>query len=113
MSFLLDPPLLVGTGIAIERAVPEEDRDVAEVVGLAVFLGFSVALYNDVPGLGFFWKPFRAKGGRDFMINSGVLRCDVDSVGWKTHAVAAALFATYPLFLKLGRRLGRPRPITT
>jgi len=109
MSFLFDPPLLVASGTLIERAIPEEDRDLAEVATLGVFLGFSIGLYMDVPGLGFLWRPFRAKGGRDFMINSGVFRCKTESAGWKTHAASAVVFATYPFWLKLGRKIGHAR----
>lgn len=118
MSFLLDPPLLVASGAVIERAFPEEDRDMAEAATLGVFLGFSIGLYLNVPGLGFLWRPFRAKGGRDFMLNSGVFHCDAENAGWKTHAASAAVFATYPFWLKLGRKVGRvrdraPEPLAT
>ncbi len=107
MSFLFDPPLLVAAGYTIERAVPDEQRECCEALTLGTFIGVSYALYNDVPGLGAFWKPFRASGGRDFMLNSGVFRFESREVGWPTHLAAAAIFSTYPLWLKLGRRLGR------
>ncbi|MEQ0727573.1 hypothetical protein ABLO01_20960, partial [Mycobacterium tuberculosis] len=45
--------------------------------------------------------------GRDFMWNSGVFSVDVARAEWPLHAMAAAIFATYPFFIKLGRRLGR------
>lgn len=107
MSFLLDPPLLVASGIAIERLVPDERRDLAEAATLGTFVGVSCALYLNVPGLGALWRPFRADDGRDFMLSSGVLGIDHRRAGAGTHAVAAAIFATYPLWLKVGRRLGR------
>ena len=72
MSFLLDPPLLFASGVLIERALPQERRDVAEAATLGVFFGGSFGLYNNVPGLGLLWRPFRARNGRDFMWNSGV-----------------------------------------
>jgi hypothetical protein len=43
------------------------------------------------------------------MINSGVFHVDTDEAGWSTDVVCAALYATYPFFLKLGRRIGRRR----
>jgi len=49
----------------------------------------------------------RADTGRDWMLNSGVLRIDHRRAGPTTHAVSAALFATYPLWLYLGWRRGR------
>lgn len=107
MSFLLDPGLLVASGVAIETIVPEERRGIAELATIGTFMTISSALYAKVPGLGLFWKPFGSKNGRDFMLNSGVLRFESDDPTWVTHATAASIFATYPLWLKLGRRVGR------
>ena len=108
MSFLLDPPLLVASGALIERHVPPDRRDVAEAAVLGVFFGGSFGLYNNVPGLGLLWRPFRARNGRDFMWNSGVFGVNTAKGGWPLHATAAAIFATYPLFIKVGRRFGLP-----
>ncbi|WP_046315874.1 hypothetical protein [Mycobacterium sp. UM_Kg1] len=115
MSFLLDPPMLVAAGVLIEREVDVAERDLAEAAVLGTFFGASFGLYNNVPGLGIMWRPFGSRNGRDFMWNSGILRLRTESLGWRAHAVAAVLFATYPFFLKSGRRLGRrrsPRPLT-
>ena len=107
MSFALDPPLLVASGVLIERNVPSDRRDVAEAAVLGVFFGGSFGLYNNVPGLGVLWRPFRARNGRDFMWNSGVFGVNTAEAKWPLHAAAGAIFATYPFFIKLGRRLGR------
>ncbi|HEY2448774.1 MAG TPA: hypothetical protein VGI49_08135 [Mycobacterium sp.] len=107
MSFALDPPLLVASGVLIERNVPSDRRDVAEAAVLGVFFGGSFGLYNNVPGLGVLWRPFRARNGRDFMWNSGVFGVNPAEAKWPLHAAAGAIFATYPFFIKLGRRLGR------
>jgi hypothetical protein len=107
MSFALDPPLLVASGVLIERRLPADRRDVAEAAVLGVFFGGSFGLYNNVPGLGVLWRPFRALNGRDFMWNSGVFGVKTAEIGWPMHAAASAIFATYPFFIKLGRRLGR------
>ncbi|MGZ4583613.1 MAG: hypothetical protein ACXVYI_04515 [Mycobacterium sp.] len=107
MSFLFDPPLLLAAGVLIERRLPSDRRDVAEAATLGVFFGGSFGLYNNVPGLGPLWRPFRARNGRDFMWNSGVFGVQTDQLDWPMHAAAGAIFATYPLFIKLGRRLGR------
>jgi hypothetical protein len=109
MSFLLDPGMLVASGVLIERVVPEDKRDLAEAATMGTFIGISVALYLEAPGLGLIWKPVRAANGRDFMINSGVFHVNTADAGWKTDVVSAAIYATYPFFLKLGRRLGRGR----
>lgn len=107
MSFLLDPPMLVASGVVIERGLPAEQRDAAEAATLGVFFGGSFGLYNNVPGLGVLWRPFRASNGRDFMWNSGVFGMKTDTLSPGMHALAAGIFATYPFFLKLGRGLGR------
>ncbi len=113
MSFLLDPPLLFASGVLIERALPPERRDVAEAATMGVFFGGSFGLYNNVPGLGVLWRPFRARNGRDFMWNSGLFNVtggvNTKRAEWPLHAAAAGIFATYPFFLKLGRKLGRRR----
>jgi hypothetical protein len=41
------------------------------------------------------------------MINSGVLKLDADTVSTRGHAISAAIFATYPLWLWLGLRHGK------
>jgi hypothetical protein len=110
MSFLFDPPMLFASGVLIEQAVPEEKRDIAEAATLGVFFGASFGLYNNVPGLGVLWRPFRAQNGRDFMWNSGVFDVKTEQLNWPMHAAASAIFATYPFFIKLGRRLGQRLP---
>ncbi len=107
MSFLLDPPLLFAAGLLIERRLPSDRRDLAEAATLGVFFGGSFGLYNNVPGLGLLWRPFRAANGRDFMWNSGVFGVRTERPSWLLHAAAALIFAAYPFFIKLGRRLGR------
>ncbi|MCV7378607.1 hypothetical protein BST11_01170 [Mycobacterium alsense] len=107
MSFLFDPPLLFAAGVLIERRVPSDRRDLAEAATLGVFFGGSFGLYNNVPGLGVLWRPFRAQNGRDFMWNSGVFGVDTVKADWPLHAAAGGIFATYPFFIKMGRRLGR------
>jgi hypothetical protein len=107
VSFALDPPLLFAAGVLIERRVPSDRRDLAEAATLGVFFGGSFGLYNNVPGLGVLWRPFRAQNGRDFMWNSGVFGINTAEAGWPLHAAAGAIFSTYPFFIKLGRRLGR------
>lgn len=118
MSFLLDPPLLVASGAVVEQLTedgPTADRLARLTTG--AFLGVSVPLWldRDVKPLELFWRPFGSDGGRDFMVNSGVLDLPVpDRPRARHHLAAAAVFATYPLFLRLGRALGRRwrRPVT-
>lgn len=107
MSFLLDPPLLIAAGAAVERTVPAERRDLVAASVVGVFVGGSVALYLEVPGLGLIWRWFRVETSRDFMINSGVFHRPYRDPAWRTNAMAAAVFATYPMWMALGRKLGR------
>lgn len=106
MSFLVDPPLLVAAGAAIERAVGRErtKRRLAVAV-LALFLGTSISLWRNAPWTDRLARACGAESGRDWMINSGVLHLEHDEVTARTQALAALLFATYPLWLRLGRRL--------
>ena len=108
MSFLVDPPLLVLSGAAIERLAPDEQtKDVAGAAVLGTFLVTSGALYANADWIRWFWRACRAETGRDWMLNSGVFHFDEKRAGPGTHALAAAIFATYPFWLRLGRRLGR------
>ena len=67
----------------------------------------SISLYANRRWTRPIWERCRAADGRDWMLNSGVLRFDHRDPGPATHAVAAALFATHPLWLWLGWRDGR------
>jgi hypothetical protein len=112
MSFLIDPPLLFTGGRAYARATRESDpsaaRDAAvSAAFMAVFWGISVGLYLDQGWTRPVWKVCRAASGRDWMLNSGVLRFDWRKAGPRTHRISAAIFATYPLWLWLGMRHAR------
>ena len=108
MSFLVDPPLLVLTGAAIERLGPDEQtKDRAGTAVLGTFLVTSGALYANAGWIRWFWRACRAETGRDWMLNSGVFRFDHRRARWPTHLLGLAIFATYPSWLRLGRRLAR------
>jgi hypothetical protein len=107
MSFLIDGPWLYANGRAIARAT---DHPAPLAAGtMAVFWGVSVPLYLNQRWTRPIWRACRAQSGRDWMINSGVLKLDADKVSPVGHAVSAAIFATYPLWLWLGLRHGRRR----
>jgi hypothetical protein len=108
MSFLVDPPLLVAAGAAIGRAgADEKTARRAEGAVLAVFLVTSVSLYANARWTRPIWRLCRARSGRDWMVNSGVFSLETDPVTTRRAVAAVALFATYPAFLRLGRRLAR------
>ncbi|KAA0233079.1 MAG: hypothetical protein JJLCMIEE_02889 [Acidimicrobiales bacterium] len=110
MSFLVDPPLLIGAGVAIEELAPSEKAArIAGAAVLGVFIGTSISLYLEKGWTKPVWKAMGARSGRDWMLNSGVTAVEYRDPPRQTDLVAAGLFATYPLWLHLGRRLARRR----
>ena len=104
MSFLIDPPWLYANG----RALARTGRPAPLAAGtMAVFWGVSIPLYLNRRWTRPLWRACRARSGGDGMINSGVLKVDAEHVSRRTHALSAAIFATYPLWLWLGVRHGR------
>jgi hypothetical protein len=74
---------------------------------VGVFLVTSVSLYLDRPWTRRIWEACRARSGRDWMLRSGVLPIDHRRADRRTHAVSALIFATYPLWLRLGEKRAR------
>jgi hypothetical protein len=111
VSFLIDPSWLYANGRAYAALAPERAQGRAAAVAgaatLAAFWGVSVSLYLNSRWTRPIWKACGAEDGRDWMLNSGVLRFDHRRAGAGTHAASAALFASYPLWLWLGWRHGR------
>ena len=107
MSFLIDPPWLYANGRVIAQAVPQERQRPLALATIGVFVVTSISLYLDKGWTKPIWRLCRARSGRDWMLNSGVLKMDPDRAGTPTHAVSAALFATYPFWLWLGLRHGQ------
>lgn len=113
-SFLIDPPWLVSLGYAYgkltDRLVKDGEkkarvRKVLDAGTIGVFYVTSISLYFNREWTRWIWEMCRAESGRDWMINSGVFHFDHENVSPKGHAVCAAIFATYPLALKLGYKL--------
>ena len=109
MSFLIDGPWLYANGRVLARVAPEPARHRLAIATIAAFWGVSVPLYLDRGWTERLWRACRARSGRDWMLNSGVLRFDATHAGRRTHTIAAVLFATYPLWLWLGLRHGARR----
>jgi hypothetical protein len=111
VSFLIDAPWLYTNGQAYARLAPESAHgDVAKALGvttIALFWIVSVSLYLNRAWTDPIAKACRADSGRDWMLNSGLLRFDHRRAGPRTHALAALIFLTYPLWLWLGFRQGR------
>ena len=107
MSFLADPPMLVASVVAIDSVVSDEDTAKKLELGvLLVFLVVSISLYLNLGWVRKFWEFFGEKSGRDFMFNSGVLPLSEERMPSSKHAMSVAIFATYPLWLRLGRKIG-------
>jgi hypothetical protein len=110
MSFLVDPPLLITAGALIERNSPNKlVADTLEKSTLAIFIGTSANLYLDKPHTKWMWKLMRAKSGRDWMINSDVFHFEYENPSVFTHMISILIFSTYPFWIKLGRKLVKPK----
>ena len=109
MSFLIDPPWLYANGRAYAAAGGPDGRTAAALgaATMATFWGVSISLYLNKRWTKPIWKACRAEDGRDWMLNSGVLKLDHRSAGTATHAVSALIFATYPYWLWKGYKDGR------
>lgn len=104
MSFLIDPPWLYVNGRLIGATAPSEHRTRLQAATMALFWGVSIPTYLNRRWTRPIWRPFRAASGRDFMINSGVLRLPHERLGGRGHLISAMIFLTYPFWLWLGTR---------
>jgi hypothetical protein len=107
MSFLIDGPWLYANGRVLAAATPGKPAAALGTATVASFLAVSVSLYLNKPWTKPIWEACKADDGRDWMLNSGVLKIDHNSAGPITHAVSALIFATYPYWLYRGYRDGR------
>jgi hypothetical protein len=109
VSFLIDPPWLYATGQLYGRVLPERTpaARALETATVGAFLATSISLYMNRPWTRPIWEACRAEDGRDWMLNSGVLHLDHRRAGPRTHVISALVFATYPLWLRLGERAAR------
>lgn len=108
MAFLMDAPMLVASGAAISKLFSDEDTARRLETATAVtFIAGATAFYLNAPGFKqVAQKVFRSEDGREFMVNSMVFNFDHRKLRGKRHLIAVGLLASYPLWLKLGRRLG-------
>ena len=106
MSFLIDGPWLYANGRLLAGRKYAKPLGAATV---AAFYSVSIPLYKNSPKTHRIARACGAESGRDWMLNSGVLKLHHRNPGTRTHAAAAALFATYPLFMWLGLRHGSRR----
>ncbi|MEX2106906.1 MAG: hypothetical protein WD810_08420 [Solirubrobacterales bacterium] len=108
MSFVIDPPLLVASGAAIEAVTEDQRTARRRQAGVAaVFVAVSLALYANAPGLGLIWRPFGARSGREFMLASGLAPVEEAAITPRRHLAALSLFMLYPLWSRLGGALVR------
>jgi hypothetical protein len=103
VSFLIDPPWLYANGRVAARSPAPVPLTVATVLAFYVV---SISLYFNLPWTQRIWRACRARDGRDWMLNSGVLHFDHRHAGPRTHAASALIFATYPLWMWLGLKHG-------
>ncbi len=110
-SFLIDGPWLVSFGWFYAKLADrmfknaETNKKVRKFLSVSTITAFyitSISLYFNLEWSRWIWEMCRAESGRDWMINSGVFKFDHENVTPKGHAICAAIFATYPLWLKAG-----------
>lgn len=109
MSFVIDPPLLVASGAAIEAVAGEDEVAARRLRGgvAGLFVLVSLALYANVPGLARLWRPFGSRSGREFMLTSGLARIDERRISGGRHVAALSLFLLYPFWVRLGGTFAR------
>jgi hypothetical protein len=115
-SFLLDPPMLVGSGWLASKLTGRlrpDRRDAAlrtlRVGTITMFWVTSVSLYLNRRWTEWIWKMVRAESGRDWMINSGVFSFEHERPSAAVHALSAGILATYPLWFEVGVKAGGRR----
>ena len=108
MAFLMDAPMLVASGAAISKLIPDEGAArKLEAATAVTFIAGATAFYLNAPGFKqVAQKVFRSEDGREFMVNSMVFNFDHRKLRGSRHLIAVGLLASYPLWLKLGRRIG-------
>jgi hypothetical protein len=108
VSLLADPALLFANGEAYARLARERGHDGAVAAGVvALFWAVSVPLYLNAAWTRPLWRLLPGRDGRDFMVNFPGLRVNTRRADRRLHAIAAAVFATYPAWFWLGLRHGR------
>lgn len=113
MSFLLDPFILMGIGMAgamVKKKWFHTSTWFMHFYGaamLALFYGISVGLFVNAPYANFIIQPLLDMGlttsGLDWMVNSGVFHFNVQWP-WSPTVVFIGIlaFCTYPLWLYIG-----------
>lgn len=110
MSFMLDAPALVVSGAVLAKTVEDPARRRAlEQATLALFMSGAASFYLNAPWMRRAWEATGAASGRDLMINSWLFDAEHERPPLWVHAVWAAALASYPLWLRLGARLGGAR----
>ena len=108
MSFLVDPPWLFANGEAYARVTRRPTYDGAVATGVVtLFWAVSVSLYLNARWTRPLWPLLPGRDGRDFMVNFPGLSLNTRRAGRRLHAIAVAVFATYPLWFWLGLAQGR------
>ncbi|HKP91496.1 MAG TPA: hypothetical protein VJT75_16135 [Thermoleophilaceae bacterium] len=111
VSLLADPPLLFANGEAYARLAPGSAPVAPVAPGaaavVALFWSVSIPLYLDARWTRPLWRLLPGRSGRDFMVNFPGLSVDTRRAGARMHALAAVVFATYPLWFLAGYAHGR------
>lgn len=119
-SFLLDPFLLIISGIVIfyvcSRFLNKRFISLLYLLTILIFYAGSLSLYFNLPYANFLYRiaeffPLMGSSpsGFNFMINSGIFHIPYtkpEDAPFYLHLVAGFIFATYPVWLYLGIKSG-------
>ena len=112
MSLYADPVLLFLDGEGYARLPESAQGGAAKLVGgatIATMLAAGIGSYLDADWTKPMWKPFGAKSGTSFMLGWPFSHGKRHRRTPRTDAVAAVVFAAYPLAWWLGWDHGRRR----
>jgi len=114
MTFLIDPPLLIGLAMLSQylgfKITSQKRRKVGQILALfslCIIMFTSSSLYLNMWYIDWFWVPFQpaVTSGKDLMINSGIFSFEsVNTVGL-IDTLAAFQILLYPLWIYAGYKL--------
>ncbi|MGM0687047.1 MAG: hypothetical protein ACQET3_08775 [Promethearchaeati archaeon] len=114
MTFLIDPPLLVGLAMLSQylgsKITSGNSRKIGQLLALfslCTIMFTSSSLYLNMWYMDWFWCPFQplVASGKDLMINSGIFSFESVNTAGLIDALAAFQIILYPVWIYLGYRI--------
>lgn len=114
MTFLIDPPLLMGLAMLSQyigfKITSQKNRRAGQILAvfsLCTIMFTSTSLYLNMGYMDWFWIPFQpaVTSGRDLMINSGIFSFESQNTTGLIDALAAFQILLYPFWIYAGYKL--------